>query len=74
MLDPRFPKWLQTQKNYVELDISNSQISDSIPDGFWNLSSKLRSLDLSNNEIMGTFHDNKQRATNESYVEFPSIT
>ena len=29
-LGPRFPKWLQTQKNLSYLDISNSKISDTL--------------------------------------------
>ncbi|KAK7825915.1 receptor-like protein eix2 [Quercus suber] len=29
-LGPQFPKWLQTQKNYYSLDISNSRILESL--------------------------------------------
>ncbi|XP_070681810.1 receptor-like protein EIX2 [Malus domestica] len=35
MIGPHFPKWLQTQKNYSVLDISNTGISDILPSWFW---------------------------------------
>ena len=50
-----FPKWLQTQKNLSELDISDNGISDIIPSWFWGLCRKVFFLDLSNNQIRGTF-------------------
>ncbi|KAL5572599.1 hypothetical protein UlMin_022196 [Ulmus minor] len=50
---PQFPKWLQTQKNYYQLDISNVGISDFIPSWFWDLSSQIGLLNLSNNQISG---------------------
>lgn len=54
-LGRQFPKWLQTQKNYSQLYISKSGISDSIPYWFWDdLSPKIFSLDLSNNQIYGS--------------------
>ena len=53
-LGPRFPSWLQTQKQLESLDISNSGISDVIPDWFWNLTSRLYSFNISNNHIIGT--------------------
>ncbi|XP_024042893.1 receptor-like protein EIX2 [Citrus clementina] len=52
-MGPHFPKWLQTQNQLVFLDISNVGISDSIPDWFWDLSSKLSYFNLSNNHIKG---------------------
>ncbi|XP_024017186.1 receptor-like protein EIX2 [Morus notabilis] len=60
-LGPLFPKWLQTQKNYYQLDISNSGISDTIPNWLWDpLSGDIiwddtSYLNLSNNEIKGEF-------------------
>ncbi|XP_034205238.1 receptor-like protein EIX2 [Prunus dulcis] len=59
---PLFPKWLQTQNDYFELDISNAGISDIIPS--WFLSNfrnadvtvefeNQRRLDLSSNQIEG---------------------
>ncbi|GMN41316.1 hypothetical protein TIFTF001_010538 [Ficus carica] len=52
-LGPQFPKWLRTQNNYFFLDISNSGISDSVPNWFWNLSTAFQSMNLSNNQITG---------------------
>ncbi|XP_034711254.1 receptor-like protein EIX2 isoform X4 [Vitis riparia] len=53
-LGPRFPNWLQTQEDLLELDISASGISDVIPNWFWNLTSHLQWLNISNNHISGT--------------------
>ncbi|KAL5572602.1 hypothetical protein UlMin_022199 [Ulmus minor] len=51
----QFPKWLQTQKNYDVLDMSNVGISDFIPSWFWDLHSDndVHHLNLSNNQISG---------------------
>ncbi|KAL7228305.1 hypothetical protein ACSBR2_007088 [Camellia fascicularis] len=56
-LGPHFPKWLQTQKNLSELDISSNGISDNVPSWFWDLSPSLRFLNLSNNLIKGLLPD-----------------
>ncbi|TYH09536.1 hypothetical protein ES288_A07G103700v1 [Gossypium darwinii] len=48
---PQFPNWLKKQANFSHLDISNSNISDAIPDWFWNLPSSLKFLNLSFNQI-----------------------
>jgi EIX receptor 1/2 len=53
-LGPAFPKWLQTQKNFSQLDISDAGISDTIPTWFWDLSSNIQFLNLSHNQITGT--------------------
>ncbi|KAG8660585.1 hypothetical protein MANES_02G176700v8 [Manihot esculenta] len=52
-MGPRFPKWLQSQKNYTQLDISDAGISDTIPKWFWNLSSESYYLNLSQNNLSG---------------------
>ncbi|XP_050289382.1 receptor-like protein EIX2 isoform X1 [Quercus robur] len=52
-LGPRFPKWLQTQKNYYLLDISNSRISDSLSNFNLVFSSQLEYMNLSYNQISG---------------------
>ncbi|XP_024047912.1 receptor-like protein EIX2 [Citrus clementina] len=52
-IGPHFPKWLQTQNQIELLDISNTGISDTIPDWFWNLSNKFSFLDLASNQIKG---------------------
>ncbi|KAF3436924.1 hypothetical protein FNV43_RR19677 [Rhamnella rubrinervis] len=52
-LGPQFPEWLQTQNNYIHLDISNTKISDPIPSWFWNLATNSTFLNVSNNQIRG---------------------
>ncbi|KAL7245024.1 hypothetical protein ACSBR2_000380 [Camellia fascicularis] len=52
-LGPKFPIWVQSQKNLGYLDLSNTGISDRIPIWFWNSSSSLYFLDLSHNQIYG---------------------
>ncbi|XP_050154479.1 receptor-like protein EIX2 isoform X2 [Malus sylvestris] len=55
-IGPHFPKWLQTQKNYLALDMSNTRISDILPSWFWDRLSHywfLIDMDLSNNQIRG---------------------
>ncbi|GLT50954.1 hypothetical protein SLA2020_244080 [Shorea laevis] len=50
---PNFPSWLKSQRNFSYLDISGNGISDSIPEWFWNLSSRLIHVNLSSNHIYG---------------------
>ncbi|KAI3470540.1 hypothetical protein Pfo_027203 [Paulownia fortunei] len=52
-LGPLFPSWLQTQQDVVELRISETSISDSLPDWFEKLYSRVHYLDLSKNNIRG---------------------
>ena len=52
-LGPRFPKWLQTQKNLSRLDISNSKISDTLSNSNWIFSSQFLFMNLSHNQISG---------------------
>ncbi|XP_030970940.1 receptor-like protein EIX2 [Quercus lobata] len=52
-LGPRFPKWLQTQKNYYWLDISNSAISDSLSNFNLVFPPQLGYMNLSYNQISG---------------------
>ncbi|EXC29911.1 LRR receptor-like serine/threonine-protein kinase GSO1 [Morus notabilis] len=53
-LGRRFPKWIQTQNNYSELDISNASISGTIPTWLWTLlSSKSCRINLSHNQLSG---------------------
>ncbi|PPR93887.1 hypothetical protein GOBAR_AA26781 [Gossypium barbadense] len=53
-IGPSFPIWLRTQTALVFLDISASEISDSLPDWFWNLVDSLVYLNMSFNQINGT--------------------
>ncbi|KAB2597721.1 LRR receptor-like serine/threonine-protein kinase GSO2 [Pyrus ussuriensis x Pyrus communis] len=68
MVGPHFPKWLQTQKSYTVLDISNARISDILPSWFWSPLSHQDPgsifIDLSNNRIRGTIPNSR--------FEFPS--
>ncbi|KAK1364390.1 putative Disease resistance family protein / LRR family protein [Heracleum sosnowskyi] len=52
-LGPKFPNWIRNQEYINHLDISNTQISDTLPIWFWNLSSGIRLLNLSSNDIRG---------------------
>ncbi|XP_012487774.2 receptor-like protein EIX2 [Gossypium raimondii] len=68
-LGPSFPVWLQTQRNFSHLDISNSEISDNIPNWFWRLPSNLLFLNLSFNNLSGKFPDLHLR-----FNSFPSVS
>ena len=52
-LGPKFPIGLKRQGELMNLDISNSGISDSFPKWFWNLSSSLQYLNVSHNKLKG---------------------
>nr|GME10699.1 receptor-like protein 12 isoform X1 [Ipomoea batatas] len=52
-LGPQFPKWLRTQNKMSILDISSGDISDVIPNWFWNFSRGYEYLNLSYNKIGG---------------------
>ncbi|XP_065870518.1 receptor-like protein EIX1 [Euphorbia lathyris] len=52
-LGPFFPAWLRTQKKLLFLSVSNSSISDTIPDWFWGISSNLSLLNISCNHLQG---------------------
>ncbi|RWR91753.1 putative inactive leucine-rich repeat receptor-like protein kinase [Cinnamomum micranthum f. kanehirae] len=53
-IGPQFPTWLQfMRKDRLEIDFSQSQISGFMPDWFWNLSSQISYVDISQNLIYG---------------------
>nr|GMC99876.1 LRR receptor-like serine/threonine-protein kinase GSO2 [Ipomoea batatas] len=52
-IGPQFPKWLHTKNEIGILDISSSDISDIIPNSFWNFSKGYSYLNLSYNKIDG---------------------
>ena len=60
-LGPQFPAWLQTQKNLEYVNISNTGISDFIPDWFGNMCDGMDAfppfstcvIDLSHNQLKG---------------------
>ncbi|KAJ0772099.1 putative leucine-rich repeat-containing, plant-type, leucine-rich repeat domain superfamily [Helianthus annuus] len=54
-LGPEFPLWLQSQRDLLQLDISNTGISSIIPpESFWRSLPNLTHLDMSQNHIKGT--------------------
>ncbi|KAL2529349.1 disease resistance family protein/LRR family protein [Forsythia ovata] len=55
-LGHHFPKWLQTQKDLFELDMSFASISDTLPNWLWSMS-YLKLLNLSHNNIGGRMPD-----------------
>ncbi|QHO09331.1 hypothetical protein HN873_049890 [Arachis hypogaea] len=56
-LGPNFPSWLHTQMNIYQLDISQAQISSSVPDWHWDQFFKIWNLNLSHNHIRGKIED-----------------
>ncbi|XP_076961048.1 receptor-like protein EIX2 [Bidens hawaiensis] len=57
-LGPNIPSWLRFQRNLTELDISNTNISDIMPDWFWTTFSGIEFLNTSHNKIRGKLpHD-----------------
>ncbi|KAI9073545.1 hypothetical protein K1719_044493 [Acacia pycnantha] len=50
-LGPTFPNWLRTQKSISSLDISNAEISGTIPSWFWDFT--FEHVNLSQNQIVG---------------------
>ncbi|KAI5345630.1 hypothetical protein L3X38_013507 [Prunus dulcis] len=50
-----FPKWLQTQKQIKYLDISDAGISDILPSWFWSLCRNVEFMNLTGNQIRGSF-------------------
>ncbi|XP_009368629.2 receptor-like protein EIX2 [Pyrus x bretschneideri] len=62
---PDFPVWLQSQTELLDVTLSSTRISDSIPEEwFLNLSSKVENLDLSHNQI---------RVKLQSQLKFPNL-
>ncbi|XP_004307769.1 PREDICTED: LRR receptor-like serine/threonine-protein kinase GSO1 [Fragaria vesca subsp. vesca] len=56
-LAPEFPMWLQTQRQLDFLSLSSTGISGTIPNWFWNSSSQLSYLNLSNNHLHGNIEN-----------------
>ncbi|KAJ9678860.1 hypothetical protein PVL29_020910 [Vitis rotundifolia] len=71
-LGPRFPSWLQTQKQLIQLDISTSDISDVIPHWFWNLTSGICTFNISNNQITGTLPNLSSKFGYPLYIDMSS--
>ncbi|XP_027184312.1 receptor-like protein EIX2 [Coffea eugenioides] len=55
-IGPRFPNWLRTQKEIVELNMYNASISDAIPGWFGVLSNDTGGIILSGNKLEGSLN------------------
>ncbi|KAK4571393.1 hypothetical protein RGQ29_029991 [Quercus rubra] len=65
-LGPRFPNWILTQRNVSFLEISNINISDTIPaEWLADLPPTLKILDLSNNHIYGRLPNVSTKGLND---------
>ncbi|XP_030501273.2 receptor-like protein EIX1 [Cannabis sativa] len=56
-LGPQFPNWLKSQNLLSSMDLSQTRISDAIPNWFWKLSTNFEYLNLSHNQISGGVPD-----------------
>ena len=70
-LGPSFPTWLKFQKEVNTLALSNASISGSIPNWFWNISSQLRFLSLSFNQLQGHLPNQLSRIS-LTFIDFSS--
>ncbi|CAN1190450.1 Receptor-like protein EIX2 [Linum perenne] len=52
-IGPGFPEWLQSFHDILSLDLSNTGISEPIPDWFWSMNSQFYYLNFSCNQIPG---------------------
>ncbi|PWA91728.1 hypothetical protein CTI12_AA088270 [Artemisia annua] len=55
-LGPQFPSWLISQRELIDLYISNTEISSPIPKSFWKSFPNLEFLDMSKNQMQGTLN------------------
>nr|GME13188.1 LRR receptor-like serine/threonine-protein kinase FLS2 [Ipomoea batatas]GME16684.1 LRR receptor-like serine/threonine-protein kinase FLS2 [Ipomoea batatas] len=68
---PKFPNWLRNLSWFSELDLSSANISDTIPNWFWDLiiSPKLRYLNLTHNTIDGKLPDLSNKLSPFSLID-----
>ncbi|GLT86668.1 hypothetical protein SLE2022_047900 [Rubroshorea leprosula] len=52
-IDPKFPSWLQTQKELTTIILLQLEISDLVPEWFWKLSPQIELLVLINTKLHG---------------------
>ncbi|KAG2561024.1 receptor-like protein EIX2 [Panicum virgatum] len=67
-LGPKFPAWLRWQTNVDYLDLSNTSISDSLPDWFWEVFSSVLDLNMRNNQITGVLPPTMESMAIEALV------
>ena len=53
LLGPKFPLWLKRPIHFYRLDISNTSISDIVPDWFWITASSVGLLMMGHNQLSG---------------------
>ncbi|KAK7831413.1 receptor-like protein eix1 [Quercus suber] len=71
-LGPNFPVWLCSQRNLRYLDISNTRISGVVPPSFWNLSSQIGFLNLSQNLLYGEIVNSLINLPSDSMIDLSS--
>lgn len=54
ILGPKFPLWLKWLTRLDRLDISNTSISDKVPDWFWIMASTVYFLNMEHNHLSGS--------------------
>ncbi|PRQ58040.1 putative non-specific serine/threonine protein kinase [Rosa chinensis] len=64
-----FPNWLRTQQSLSKLDISYAGISNVLPSWFWSLFGNIHAIDLSHNQLRGTFESSKLKVSSSYEVE-----
>ncbi|XP_022888502.1 probable LRR receptor-like serine/threonine-protein kinase At4g36180 [Olea europaea var. sylvestris] len=64
-----FSQWLHTQKELLNLDISNAGIHDPLPDWFWDLSPKLYRFNASHNKIHSVLPDLSSKFSTYMYID-----
>ncbi|XP_027922872.1 receptor-like protein EIX2 [Vigna unguiculata] len=53
-IGPNFPSWIQTQNSLIQLDISDNELNDFVPEWFWNKLQILYTLNMSHNNLIGS--------------------
>ncbi|KAM7502833.1 hypothetical protein LguiB_001737 [Lonicera macranthoides] len=73
-LGPKFPKWLQTQRQLDTIYLRNASISEAIPSWLWKMSTHISYLELSYNQIGGILPSSLLFPNNtEIYLSFNSL-
>ncbi|XP_073287714.1 receptor-like protein EIX1 [Primulina huaijiensis] len=71
-IGPRFPSWLRTQQNVTDLRMPHASITDTLPDWFEKLYSRVKYLDVSNNNISGRLPQFQEANNTERRLIFHS--
>lgn len=71
-MGPRFPAWLQFQSGIETMIMSNSSISDVMPDWFEEVHSRINYLDLNHNNISGKLP--KLERTSDNFFRFVCLS